>query len=128
VIVLGYVPDLNGQLNQSAVFVAPLRFSAGVQNKVLEAMAAGVAVVTTSDVNAGLAAVPEQEILVGDSAKELAEGIVRLLRDEQFRLRLGLAGRLFVGQRYSWQTAVERLRQIERELSLRRDDGFENVG
>ena len=47
----GFVPDLNGALNQAAVFVAPLRFAAGVQNKALEAMAAGRPVVTTGIVN-----------------------------------------------------------------------------
>ena len=117
VTVLGYVSDLIGQLNQSTVFVAPIRFSAGIQNKVLEAMAAGVAVVTTSNVNEGISAHPGQEILVGDNTKELADCIVRILSDEPFRSRLRLAGRAFVEKRFSWQAAVERMRQIEEGLA-----------
>ena len=117
VTVMGYVSDLNGQLNQSTVFVAPIRFSAGIQNKILEAMAAGVAVVTTSNVNEGISALPGQEILVGDSTKDLADIIVRVLSNEPFRLRLSLAGRAFVEKRFSWQTAVDRLRQIEEGIA-----------
>ena len=125
--VLGFVPDLNRALNEAAVFVAPLRFSAGIQNKVLEAMAASVAVVTTSNVNAGLAAIPGQEIVVGDNAHDLAVGVVRLLSDEPYRLRLGQAGRSFVAQRFSWQTAVERMRKIEQEPLWKSDNGIQKA-
>ena len=113
----GFVPDLNQALNEAAVFVAPLRFSAGVQNKVLEAMAAAVPVVTTSNVNEGLAAQPQQDMLVGDGADELSQMIISLLEDEPMRMRIGQAGRRFVEQRFSWQRAVERLGKIERLLS-----------
>ncbi len=113
--VRGFVPDLNQALNEAAVFIAPLRFSAGVQNKVLEAMAAGLPAVTTKNVSEGLAARPGQDLLVGESTSELADAIVWLLENEQHRRQLGQAGQLFVRQRFSWQAAVERLRQIERE-------------
>jgi glycosyltransferase involved in cell wall biosynthesis len=119
--VLGFVPDLNRALNGTAVFVAPLRFSAGVQTKVLEAMAAGVPVVTTSSVNAGLAAQPDQEVLVGDGAPELASQVIKLLRDDLFRSQLGRAGRRFVEQRFSWQVAAGRLNQVEQLLSQKGD-------
>ena len=119
--VRGFVPDLNRVLNEAAVFTAPLRFSAGVQNKVLEAMAAGVPVVTTSNVNEGLAALPGQDLLVGDGAVELAAMIVILLEDEQMRRRLGQRGRRFAEQRFNWQVAIDRLDQIEQLLSQRRD-------
>jgi glycosyltransferase involved in cell wall biosynthesis len=114
--VRGFVPDLNQALNEATVFIAPLRFSAGVQNKVLEALAAGVPVITTSNVNEGLGARPGQELLVGDGADELAAKIIILLEDYQMRRRLQQAGRRFVEQRFSWQTAVERLDQIEQIL------------
>jgi glycosyltransferase involved in cell wall biosynthesis len=119
--VRGFVPDLNRVLNEAAVFIAPLRFSAGVQTKVLEAMAAGVPVVTTSNVNEGLAARAGQELLVGDGVDELAEKIVILLEDAQMRGRLGQAGRRFVEGRFSWQVAVGRFGQIEQLLSQRRN-------
>ncbi|MCI0645213.1 MAG: TIGR03087 family PEP-CTERM/XrtA system glycosyltransferase [Chloroflexi bacterium] len=116
VTVTGFVPDLNRCLNQAAVFVAPLRFAAGVQNKVLEAMAAGRPVVTTTLVNQGLGAQPGQELLVADGAEQTARQIVALLRDEQLRARLGAAGRAFVQKTYSWKHAVRRMREVEKSL------------
>ena len=114
--VTGFVPDLNAHLNDAAVFVAPLRFAAGIQNKVLEAMAAGRPVVTTSLVNEGLGAQPEQEILVADDAAATAHQITRLLANEQFREHIGMAGRRFVSANFGWHHVVERMRAIEANL------------
>ncbi len=114
--VTGFVPDLNAHLNRSAVFVAPLRFAAGIQNKVLEAMAAGKPVVTTSLINDGLGAEPGRQILVADDAQAIARQITRLLADPALRERIGSAGRQFVEQRYSWGHALERMRTIEELL------------
>jgi polysaccharide biosynthesis protein PslH len=117
--VTGFVPDLNEHLNRAALFAAPLRFSAGVQNKVLEAMAAGRPVVTTSPVSAGLGTVPRQDLLVGDDPGAFAAQVVRLLKDEQLREKLGRAGRAFVANNYSWEFAVERMRVVEDMLATR---------
>jgi polysaccharide biosynthesis protein PslH len=94
------------------VFVAPLRFAAGLQNKVLEAMAAGRPVVTTSLTNQGLAAEPERELLLADTAAGLAAQVNRLLADPELAQAVGQAGRLFVARRFSWHFAVERMRLI----------------
>jgi sugar transferase (PEP-CTERM/EpsH1 system associated) len=117
VTVTGFVPDLNDYLNRATVFAAPLRFSAGVQNKVLEAMAAGRPVVTTRPVCQGLGSIPERDLLVGDDAQAIAAQLVRLLRNEGLRDRLGQAGRAFVANNYSWKAAVERMGAIEKMLS-----------
>jgi sugar transferase (PEP-CTERM/EpsH1 system associated) len=116
VTVTGFVPNLNEHLNRSAVFVAPLRFAAGVQNKVLEAMAAERPVVTTSLVNGGLGGRPDHEIFVADDAETMARQIITLLRDEQLREQIGKAARQFVQQRYRWDRVVERMRVIESRL------------
>ena len=113
----GYVPDLNAALNAAAVFVAPLRFAAGVQNKVLEAMAASRPVVTNNLVNAGLGATGEEHLLLAEDAAGMARQIVRLLRDSDLRARLGAAGRAFVQTRYRWGYAVERMAAIEQEVA-----------
>lgn len=119
VTVTGFVPDLNQALNRAAVFVAPLRFAAGVQNKVLEAMAAARPVVTTSVINAGLGATPGQELLVADSTEAMVAQVLRLLRDGHLREQLGAAGRQFVQRRFSWQHAVSRMAAIEQGLPER---------
>jgi glycosyltransferase involved in cell wall biosynthesis len=115
--VTGFVEDLNACLNRATVFAAPLRFSAGVQNKVLEAMAAGRPVITTSTVNHGLGAVPGRHLLVADDAATMATDIVELFHDPDRRAALGRAGRHFVGAHYTWQHAVARMDAVERRLS-----------
>jgi len=113
--VAGFVPDLNEALNQAAVFVAPLRFAAGVQNKVLEAMAAGRPVVTSSLVSAGLGAQPGKHLLVADGSSATAAHVVRLLRDEKERAQLGAGGRRFVAETYRWDAVSERMAAIEKK-------------
>jgi len=110
--VTGFVPDLNLELNRGAVFVAPLRFSAGVQNKVLEAMAAARPVVTTPAVAEGLDAEAGRHLLVGENPEELAGHLTGLLGDPDRRRRLGAAARGFVQDRFSWRTVADRAREI----------------
>jgi glycosyltransferase involved in cell wall biosynthesis len=113
VTVTGFVDDLNAYLNQAAVFVAPLRFAAGVQNKVLEAMAAGCPVVTTNLVNSGIGAKHERDLLVADQTDGLAAQIITLLQQAHLRQAMGLAARNFVRQKFSWQYALQRMAEIE---------------
>ena len=112
----GFVEDLNHELNEAAIFVAPLRFSAGIQNKVIEAMAAGVPVVATKNVVVGLGARPGDEIVVADKAQDFASKVIDLLQDLQQRAALGKAGRHFVEKQFGWQTAVERMKIIEEKV------------
>jgi sugar transferase (PEP-CTERM/EpsH1 system associated) len=115
--VSGFVPDLNAALNQAAVFVAPLRFAAGIQNKVLEAMAAGRPVVTTSLVNESLGAQPGREVMIGDTAAEIAGHVVTLLANRRLAEQIGRAARQFVGRTASWDHVVGRMETIERQLA-----------
>lgn len=119
--VTGFVEDLNEHLNRAALFVAPLRFAAGIQNKVLEAMAAARPVITTSLVNDGLGAEAGRHLIVADGAQVTAHEIVRLLSNPQLAERIGCAGRRFVEERYSWHYVLERMRHIEKSLLQGRD-------
>lgn len=114
VTVSGFVPNLNEALNKASIFVAPLRFAAGLQNKVLEAMAAGRPVVTTSIVNEGLGARPNRDLIVADEADDIAQKIISLLQDSKQRKELGESGFSFVRQRFSWQTVADRVNAIEK--------------
>ncbi len=117
--VLGHVANLNDALNSASLFVAPLRFAAGVQNKVLEAMAAGLAVVTTSCVNEGLLAEDGRHLIIADGAEPTAAAVIALLRDTAQRDALGEAGQRFVTSTFSWNRVSERLRAIARLQSGR---------
>jgi glycosyltransferase involved in cell wall biosynthesis len=115
--VLGHVPDLNAELNRATVFVAPIRFAAGVQNKVLEAMAAGLPVVATTTVNAGLQAEAGRHLVLADDAEQIAAAVTALLRDADKRRQLGRGGREFVLHRFRWEAVSDRMRAVEGQLS-----------
>ncbi|MFH0778732.1 MAG: glycosyltransferase [Candidatus Eisenbacteria bacterium] len=112
VMMMDFVEDLNGSLNRSSVFVAPLRYCAGLQNKVLEAMAAGVPVVATPCVNEGLRAKEEEEILIASDPWHFASSVVSLLNDAPYRRYVAEKARKFVEARFSWETASRRIAAI----------------
>jgi sugar transferase (PEP-CTERM/EpsH1 system associated) len=114
--VLGHVADLNAALNDASIFVAPLRFAAGVQNKVLEAMAVGLPVVTTTYVNNGLEAEDGRHLLVADEPEQFADSVITLLKDAQLRRKIGRAGREFVMKQYRWEDVLDRVNAIEMEV------------
>lgn len=102
VFVTGYVDDIRPYLKQAKVAICPLRISAGVQNKILEAMASGVPVVATSVSNSGIGAKPDEEILLADTEEEFANKVCLLLKDNILREKIALAGRKFVEEKFDW--------------------------
>jgi sugar transferase (PEP-CTERM/EpsH1 system associated) len=89
--VTGSVPDVRPYLWDSAVAVAPLHVARGVQNKVLEAIAAGLPCVVTPQVMEGLPAAPREACAQGADSETFARAIVDLLRlspDERRRVAL----------------------------------------
>ena len=113
VTVTGFVPDLNEKLNQASVFAAPLRFAAGVQNKVLEAMATGTPVVTTPLVNEGINAEAGRDILLANDPAGFADKVVGLLESPDRAHQIGAAGRDFVVQKFNWKYVERRVQEIE---------------
>ena len=77
--VTGTVSDIRPYLWKTSVAVAPLVYGAGIQNKILEAMAVGMPVVTTSKALLSLGAVRERDILIGDTPQEFSASVLRLL-------------------------------------------------
>jgi len=116
VLMTGFVEDLNTSLNRSAVFVAPLRYCAGLQNKVLEAMAAGVPVVATPCVNEGLGAQVDEEILLASEPLDFALKVTELLGDAPLRTHIGGNGRKFAEREFSWRAATKRMAIIGASL------------
>jgi glycosyltransferase involved in cell wall biosynthesis len=110
------VPDLNVYLNRAAVFTAPLRFAAGIQNKVLEAMATARPVITTSMVNEGLGAQPGEELIIADTPQEMARQIIQLFQQPAIAQALGQSAHRFVNNKYTWDIVLERVNKIEHDL------------
>jgi len=107
--VAGYVDDLVPLLSRAVLGVAPLRYGAGLQNKVIELMAAGLPSVVTPMVNEGIGARPGVEIVVAASDNDMASAIVTLMNDPEDAARLGRAARAFATSRYRWDLAEARM-------------------
>jgi len=116
VTVTGAVPDVRPYLADAAVVVVPARVAGGTRLKVLEALAMGKAVVSTSVGVGGLDLAPGRELLVADGAEALADAVVALLRDPARQAALGAAGRVAVVARYDWRAVLPALDAVYREV------------
>jgi sugar transferase (PEP-CTERM/EpsH1 system associated) len=110
--VLGRVPDVAAYLNRATVAVCPMRSGSGIQNKVLEAMAAGTPVVATSIANRGVQAVPGRDLLVADSGASFAAAVAEMVDSPAAAAALGRAGRSFVEEHFRWEQHGKRLAAI----------------
>ncbi|HEV8500016.1 MAG TPA: TIGR03087 family PEP-CTERM/XrtA system glycosyltransferase [Casimicrobiaceae bacterium] len=109
VTVTGSVPDVRAHLRRSAVMVAPLRIARGTQNKILEAMAAGVPVVTSSVAAGGVDARAGEDFVVADGPAAVAAAVLRLMDDPGERARVARAGRERVLTHHAWEASMRRL-------------------
>lgn len=119
--VTGTVPDVRPYLAKATLAVVPILYGAGIQNKVLEAMAMGTPVVATSKAVSALAVQDGAQLLLGDTPAEFANQIVRLLVDEVFRRRVGQNGRRFVEMSHDWRLIIGQLEKIYDAVSTGKD-------
>jgi len=108
----GYVRDVRPYLHRAALCVVPLRIARGVQNKILEAMASGLPVVTTGRALEGIQAQPGRDIVVADGIESFARQTVDLLRDKVRRDRLAGHARALVEDRYRWDRCLRPLDEV----------------
>lgn len=117
--VVGSVPDVRPYLWRATVAVAPLLVARGIQNKVLEALAAQQAVVATPQALEGLDLVAGEHAWCAESPPEWVVALSRLFDDPPARCRLAANGRSLVERRYSWPSCLAELGAL---LGLRRHD------
>ncbi len=109
VTVTGSVPDVRPYIRGSALMVAPLAIARGTQNKILEAMAMGVPVVTGQAAAGGVDAEPEQHLLVADDPQAVAQAVLRIVENPQERARLAKSGRDRMLSHHAWPRSMRRL-------------------
>jgi glycosyltransferase involved in cell wall biosynthesis len=114
--ITGVVEDLRPHLASAAVVVVPLRFGSGTRLKIVEAMAMGKAIVSTSLGAEGLVAVPGRDLLIADEPAAFADAVIDLLEHPDRATRLGVAGRALVEERYAWSRAARELEDFIRLL------------
>jgi sugar transferase (PEP-CTERM/EpsH1 system associated) len=114
--VTGRVPDVRPHLSDCVASVVPLRSGAGTRLKILEAMAMRRPVVSTPLGAEGLEVTPGVDILLGETARELADHVCALLTDPGLGERLGRAGRRLVETKYDWRMCLGGLDTLYQEL------------
>lgn len=116
--ITGWVAEVQPYLQAADVYVAPLRMGSGTRLKILEALAAGCAVVATPTAAAGLAESAKQHMCITDTAEDMASSIVSLLQNPQQRATLGASAREYIRQTYDWSVLIPRLLAVYGEMSL----------
>lgn len=105
----GWLNDIRVAYAGSRVFIAPMRIGTGLQNKLLEAMSMKIPCVTTFLANNALNGKPDQDLLVGETAGELANAVIELLTNETKASEIAESGYQFVNIHYDWKAATEML-------------------
>lgn len=117
--VTGLVYDVRPFMRSATACVVPLRIARGVQNKVLEAMAAGKAIVATPQAAAGLRVSDGKELLLAQTAEDFADAALRLIRQESLRRELSWRAQQFVAAEHDWEPLVRAMAELTEEVALR---------
>jgi polysaccharide biosynthesis protein PslH len=114
---LGEVPDIRPYVQRSAVVAVPVRIGGGTRLKVVEGLAMGKAIVSTTLGCEGLAVRDREHLLIADDPAAFAARIIDVFQDPDLSRGLGRAGRQLVEDRYSWDLAGERMEALYRRLT-----------
>jgi glycosyltransferase involved in cell wall biosynthesis len=118
--IAGYVPDLPAFLCHMQIGLLPLRLGAGVKIKVLECMAAGLAVVTTPVGAEGIPGRSEEHFLLGRTAEELARHAISLLRNPSFREQMGRRAQRLIRDTYDFTKTVQGFEQAMEQALIQK--------
>jgi glycosyltransferase involved in cell wall biosynthesis len=117
IIITGFVKDLAAVYNSASVVVAPLRFGAGTQNKVLEAMAMGVPVVCSNVGFKGLGINSGDGAIMQTDAVAFAETVIKLLDSADSRRDVGTKGVNVIQSSFGWDGIARQLEKYLEQVS-----------
>jgi glycosyltransferase involved in cell wall biosynthesis len=112
----GFVPDLRPHLAAAAAVVVPLRLGGGTRLKIVEAMAMGKAIVSTTLGAEGIDAIPGRDILIEDQPAAFADAVYRLLAEPGLAAHIGRSARKLAVDRYGWNEAARGLEAFYRRI------------
>jgi glycosyltransferase involved in cell wall biosynthesis len=112
----GFVSDLRPHLAAATAVVVPLRLGGGTRLKILETMAMGKAVVSTTLGAEGIEAVPGRDLLVEDEPAAFAAAVSRLLAEPSLTARIGQSARRLAVERYAWSGVARALEGFYRRI------------
>ena len=110
------VPEVLSFFRKADLLVVPLRSGAGIRIKILEAMSAGLPVVTTSKGCEGIGVRDGEHVLVGDSPEAFSSAVSRALGDDGLRSSLARNGRRLIEERYSWEFLAKEMESCYKRL------------
>jgi glycosyltransferase involved in cell wall biosynthesis len=106
------VPDVRPYLSRSGVMAVPLRIGGGSRLKIIEAIAAGLPVVSTRIGAEGLTFTPGRDLFVVEDADAMAPALLACMRDPAHAAEVAKSGRAVVDQRYDWSRLADRVEKI----------------
>ena len=110
--VTGGVDDIRPYLDSAGIFVCPIRYGAGIKNKILAALSMNKAVVATRMSIEGLDLQDNEHLIIADEPEKFAAQVVRLLEDPELVARLGRNGQELVSAGYSWENSTSQLEDV----------------
>lgn len=119
IIVTGFVPDTRLYLGKASVALVPLLVAAGMQNKVLEALAMATPLVATPNACRSLQIKDGIHLRIAEGAQAYANAVLQLLEDPQFAQRLSRSGRQYVERHHSWASAANRLTDLYSAIAIK---------
>jgi glycosyltransferase involved in cell wall biosynthesis len=120
VTLVGYVDDIKTLVASAWVSVAPLLRGGGTRLKILEAMAIGTPVVSTSKGAEGLGATNGEHLFVADTPHHFAECVIEILRNKALRDNTATNAYQFVKEKYNWETMIPRFLQLVENTAAKR--------
>ncbi len=110
------VGDISTAYAVSSVLLAPIYGPGGTRYKILEAMASGLPVVTTTKGIEGLGAVDEKEVVIRESPKSLADATLAVIEKKSLAEKLAFNSKAFIQRNYQWEDIAKKLDQLYREV------------
>lgn len=114
------VPDVRREMSSAAVSVAPVRFGAGIQNKILQSLSMGIPVVATRFAARPFGESANSPLLTAEDPQEFADQVVRLLENSPYRMQLARAGRQLIEARFQWDQVLAPLDRMLEGLMEKR--------
>lgn len=120
--VTGTVDDIRPYLWKATLAVVPLVYGAGIQNKILEAMAGETPIVTTSAAFSNLHGTPGVDALIADTPEDFSEAILRLIENQDLRYTVGQAGYKYVNAYHDWIKITSMLIALYKDVVAHKTD------
>jgi polysaccharide biosynthesis protein PslH len=120
IVVTGTVEDIRPYLRKATLAVTPILYGAGIQNKVLEAMACATPVVSTPRAISALSLKSGQEVITAQGPEDFAQAVLCLLDNPSLQKEIGDAGRRYVVSNHRWEKIVEDLVELYSQAFVKR--------